>query len=98
MKIPHFAGRKIPTRKLPANAESCISALPPFPHIRKRCQNGPERSRARRFCAAQWTLDGEDRSATCLRRERGLVWFPPPPAGTDRPCAGPSSDNSRGGC
>ena len=27
-------------------------------------QNGPERSRARRFGAAQRTLDGEDRSAT----------------------------------
>jgi hypothetical protein len=27
-------------------------------------QNGPERSRARRFGAAQRTLDGEDRSET----------------------------------
>ena len=27
-------------------------------------QNGPEQSRARRFCAAQRTLDGEDRSET----------------------------------
>jgi hypothetical protein len=27
-------------------------------------QNGPERSRARRFGAAQLTLDGEDRSET----------------------------------
>ncbi len=32
-----------------------------------------ERSRARRFCAAQQTLDGEDRSAKFLRRERALV-------------------------
>jgi hypothetical protein len=36
----------------------------PFPLIRQFLQNGPERSRARRFRAAQRTLDGEDRSET----------------------------------
>jgi len=56
----------LPPKRLPAVAESCISALPPFPHIRKCCQNGPERSRARRFCAAKRTLDGEDPRLTCL--------------------------------
>ncbi len=34
-------------------------------------QNGPERSRARGFCAAKRTLDGEDRSGRWGRRERG---------------------------
>ena len=31
----------------------------------------PERSRARRFCAAKRTLEGEDSRATISRRERG---------------------------
>jgi hypothetical protein len=37
----------------------------PFPLVRNGFfKNGPERSRARRFGAAQRTLDGEDRSET----------------------------------
>jgi hypothetical protein len=35
-------------------------------------QNGPERSRARRCCAAKRTLDGEDRSEILL--QEGKVW------------------------
>ncbi len=34
-------------------------------------QNGPERSRARRGCAAKRTLEGEDRSENWRSRERG---------------------------
>src|SRR6266568_9649321 len=45
--------------------------VPPFPHIRAVLQNGPERSRARRCCAAKRTLDGEDRSEILDKRERG---------------------------
>jgi hypothetical protein len=42
---------------------------PPFPLIQVRfLQNGPELSRARRFGAAQRTLDSEDRSET-IRKE-----------------------------
>jgi hypothetical protein len=37
-------------------------ALAPFPLSKGSFRNGPERSRARRFCAAERTLDGEDRS------------------------------------
>ncbi len=37
-------------------------AVAPFPFSKCAVQNGPERSRARRFCAAERTLDGEDRS------------------------------------
>lgn len=49
----------------------CRLQLPPSP----RFQNGPERSRARAFCAAQRAhpLDGEDRSGTWVERERGLT-------------------------
>src|SRR5512132_1340928 len=36
-------------------------AVAPFPFSKCSVQNGPERSRARRFCAAKRTLDGEDR-------------------------------------
>jgi len=92
-----FRRLKNPHPKSSSQCRKLHSALPPFPHIRKCCQNGPERSRARRFCAAQRTLDGEDRSATPLRRERGLVWFPLRLAGTDPLCVGPSSGNSRRG-
>jgi hypothetical protein len=42
----------------------------PFFHISWILWNGPERSRARWFCAAQRTLDGEDRSASCRGKER----------------------------
>jgi hypothetical protein len=39
-----------------------------FPSYQGRVfQNGPERSRARRFGAAQRTLDGEDRSETVYK-------------------------------
>src|SRR5216110_3198595 len=34
-------------------------------------QNGPQRSRARRCCAAKRTLHGEDRSEILDKRERG---------------------------
>src|SRR5207249_10109425 len=34
-------------------------------------QNGPQRSRARRCCAAKRTLNGEDRSEILDKRERG---------------------------
>ena len=37
-------------------------AVAPFPFSKSSVQNGPELSRARRFCAAKRTLDGEDRS------------------------------------
>ena len=73
LKIPHLAGRKFPTPKASGRCRMPCFRLPPFPHLRNRPQNGPERSRARRFCAAQRTLDGEDRSETLVRRERGLV-------------------------
>jgi hypothetical protein len=36
-------------------------AVAPFPFSRASVRNCPERSRARWFCAAQRTLDGEDR-------------------------------------
>ena len=38
--------------------------FPLIPSIVERVRSGPERSRARRFGAAQRTLDGEDRSET----------------------------------
>src|SRR5712692_2968243 len=37
-------------------------AVAPFPFSKCAVQNGPEQSRARRFCAAERPLDGEDRS------------------------------------
>src|SRR5579862_7879702 len=46
-------------------------AFAPFPLSEESFRNGPERSRARRFCAAKRTLDGEDRSGRWRRRERG---------------------------
>ena len=36
-------------------------------------QNGPQRSRARRCCAAKRTLHGEDRSEILDKRERGGI-------------------------
>jgi hypothetical protein len=45
-------------------------AVAPFPDIRRDFQNGPEQSRARGLCAAERTLDGEDRSETWHGRER----------------------------
>jgi hypothetical protein len=44
----------------------------PLSLISVRFRNGPQPSRARRFCAAERTLDGEDRSGTWEERERGL--------------------------
>ena len=41
-----------------------------FPSSKEPLRNGPEQSRARRFCAAERTLDGEDRSGIWGRRER----------------------------
>src|SRR5271169_3188600 len=93
-----FRRSKNPHPKASGRCWKLVSVLPPFPHIRKRPQNGPERSRARWFCAAQRTLDGEDRSEKFVRRERGLVGFPPQAEGTNQPSAGPSTDNSRRGC
>src|SRR5579872_5935023 len=98
LKIPHFAGRKFPTPEASGQCRKRRFRLPPFPHLRNRSQNGPERSRARRFCAAQRTLDGEDRSERLVRRERGLVWFLPQVVETNQPCGGPLNDNSRRGC
>src|SRR5579875_732502 len=53
-----------------ANGEGFAFARFPFSWANLR--NGPEPSRARGFCAAERTLDGEDRSGTWGRRESGL--------------------------
>src|SRR5579875_1627302 len=53
-----------------ANGEGFAFARFPFSWANLR--NGPEPSRARGFCAAKRTLDGEDRSGTWGRRESGL--------------------------
>src|SRR5258708_31949921 len=56
-------------RSAPPNGRALCSC--PLSLISVVFQNGPERSRARRFCAAKRTLDGEDRSGRWRRRERG---------------------------
>ena len=52
-------------------ADGMAFAFGPFPLSWEALRNGPEQSRARGFCAAERTLDGEDRSGTWSRRERG---------------------------
>ena len=66
-----FRRSKNPHPKPPAGVGSSVSVLPPFPHLRNRPRNGPERSRARWFCAAQRTLDGEDRCETGGQEGKG---------------------------
>src|SRR5258707_6978759 len=66
---------KITIPRPPAGAGSGVSVLSPSPHLRNPPRNGPEQSRARCFCAAQRTLDGEDRSETLVRREGGWSGF-----------------------
>ncbi len=62
-------------------------------------KNGPEQSRAGWFCAAQRTLDGEDRSVCFLAKERQPVAHCPRPAGeTDQLCADLSAGSSHRGC
>ena len=75
-----------------------VSILPPFLRIRESLRNGPQRARARRFCAAKRTLAGEDRSARLERKERGLVGLLPQLVEIDQPSSGPSNDNSRHEC
>src|SRR5450432_839925 len=59
-------------------------AAAPFPLYKCGFRNGPELSRARRFCAAKRTLDGEDRSGTLISRERGRQESYAPQSATDR--------------
>jgi hypothetical protein len=50
----------------------CVSfALAPFPLSEKSFRNGPERSRARGVCAAERTLDGEDRCGKVYVKGKG---------------------------
>src|SRR6266516_1748311 len=59
-------------KKGPKQRWSGYFSLCPFPSWKGVfSQNGPQRSRARRCCAAQRTLHGEDRSEILDKRERG---------------------------
>ena len=63
-----------PTNGRPLSAPAAgglAFAFGPFPFSQGTLRNGPEQSRARGFCAAERTLDGEDRSGTWSGRERG---------------------------
>src|SRR6266699_1360863 len=58
--------------KGPKQRWSGYFSLCPFPSWKGVfSQNGPQRSRARRCCAAKRTLHGEDRSEILDKRERG---------------------------
>src|SRR5206468_4886678 len=58
--------------KGPKQRWSGYFSLCPFPSWKGVfSQNGPQRSRARRRCAAKRTLHGEDRSEILDKRERG---------------------------
>jgi hypothetical protein len=61
LKNSHSASRKVghPGR-LRSAPEMPISEAP-LALVRSELRNGPQRSRARWFCAAKRTLDGEDR-------------------------------------
>ena len=67
MKIPARNRLRQPTE----GAESSQSISPFSLIVEPCCQNGPERSRPRCFCATKWSLEGEDRSARLQMRERG---------------------------
>src|SRR5947209_705768 len=59
-------------KKGPKQRWSGYFSLCPFPSWKGVfSQNGPQRSRARRCCAAKRTLHGEDRSEILDKRERG---------------------------
>src|SRR5205823_10041864 len=59
-------------KKGPKQRWSGYFSLCPFPSWKGVfSQNGPQRSRARRRCAAKRTLHGEDRSEILEKRERG---------------------------
>src|SRR5437667_11223501 len=59
-------------KKGPKQRWSGYFSLCPFPSWKGVfSQNGPQRSRARRRCAAKRTLHGEDRSEILDKRERG---------------------------
>src|SRR5437667_10926632 len=59
-------------KKGPKQRWSGYFSLCPFPSWKGVfSQNGPQRSRARRCCAAKRTLHGEDRSESLDKRERG---------------------------
>src|SRR6266480_5018096 len=59
-------------KKGPKERWSGYFSLCPFPSWKGVfSQNGPQRSRARRCCAAKRTLHGEDRSEILDKRERG---------------------------
>src|SRR6266702_1676947 len=59
-------------KKGPTQRWSGYFSLCPFPSWKGVfSQNGPQRSRARRRCAAKRTLHGEDRSEILDKRERG---------------------------
>src|SRR5439155_352995 len=59
-------------KKGPKQRWSGYFSLCPFPPWKGVfSQNGPQRSRARRCCAAKRTLHGEDRSEILDKRERG---------------------------
>src|SRR5205807_4876004 len=66
-----------------AQRPGCLCSCP-LSLISVVLQKGPERSRARRFCAAKRTLDGEDRSGRWRRRERGRGRRGTPPRGLGR--------------
>src|SRR6266702_7217689 len=61
-------------KKGPKQRWSGYFSLCPFPSWKGVfSQNGPQRSRARRCCAAKRTLHGEDRSEILDKRERGGI-------------------------
>ena len=60
-------------RRPTAGAKEASLHEPPFPHEGIRVWNGPEQSRGRWFCATQWTLHGEDRSARFELRKGGRL-------------------------
>jgi hypothetical protein len=66
-----YGGRHGKRRRRGEQGAESAFAVAPFPFSKCVVRNGLERSRARRFCAAERTLDGEDRSGRWNRRERG---------------------------
>src|SRR5215467_797950 len=94
LKIPHSSDRKFPHPGMvhfrPTGGARVVKVLivGSLSFITVNRENGPEQSRARWFCAAQRTLDGEDRSVRSLAKEREPVAYCPRPAGeTDQLCA-----------
>ena len=73
--LSHF-GCRWRWKKGPKQRWSGYFSLCPFPSWKGVfSQNGPQRSRARRCCAAKRTLHGEDRSEILDKRERdGPKW------------------------